>query len=315
MIDKYVLDPRHLLIIYNHSDCIDAFSAAHLLWKKYNCTPQYYSSLADKDLCNVSKESVILINHSITDLNKFTNCKNIFIINNTDHVHTLRQLVENDDRFHFLFDENVKSLTRQSWKLIGGKQLPKLYKYVDGMVNGESLPNLKHFSSALNELNRSFEDWDTFSVSSLIKTGSVIELYTNNLVDKILYHKHTMRMGDYKIPACQAPENMVKLVGDKLCVGKLFCVVWYYKNDEITFNIISNHHGLNALDVANEFSNSVSGTERWSKFILGTIEFFGDKKDSVTTEATAPTTPHPAIPKTVYRSRQEKHLRILRVIR
>jgi len=185
-----------MLVLY-HAFCIDGFTAAWAVWRKYGDAATYMpfnynapQQKIDRLLVKACGQDVMLVDFCFPPevLSQLLSvAKSVHVI---DHHETGKEWLEQHGpherlKVNFRLDESGASLT---WAVLHGRPLPKLVQYVrDRDLWLHELPHTKEVTAALNNTDFDFQVWDKLDIAALIRQGGVVL-------------KHVQRLTEFHVP-------------------------------------------------------------------------------------------------------------------
>ncbi|TAG00287.1 MAG: hypothetical protein EAZ44_09560, partial [Cytophagia bacterium] len=236
----YVLIVMKKYILY-HAQCPDGFGAAYSIWKKEKYNNIVYIPVQHSfPLPQIENDSVVwLVDfcYSVEVMTELaTRMKEILIL---DHH---QSAVENMQKFDYEKYKNVtaifdmqKSGAVLTWEYVHKTQPPLFLQYIqDKDLWRFELPQSKEFSAALRAYTMDFLLWDSFAVEQLIKEGTTLIKYQNQIVDRLCKNARITKVAGFDVLVV----NSAVLQSE---IGNQLCKV----NPQIPFSVVY-------FDVANQ---------------------------------------------------------------
>lgn len=218
--------PDPTVVLY-HADCADGFGAAWALWKKYPDARYLPVKHGEPPPAGLDGAHVVMVDFSYGRdvIERLIASTASFCI--LDHHVTAQAVLADFPCAHF--DMN-KSGAVLAWEWAHQEPVPWLLRYIQDKDLWEwRLPGSREISAALDSYPLDFQVWDGLTQEVLETEGRAILRREHALIEKIVAESVLVTFAGETVPAVYSPV-MTSQIGERLCQGFPFCIIWHQKN-------------------------------------------------------------------------------------
>lgn len=253
-------DGPHTIECVYHADCMDGFTAAWVVHKKFGTGVRLHEGrYGEKPSEAVSKshcEILLLVDFSydletMKELQKWYS--KIVII---DHHKTAIEALKDFSAIK-VFDIE-RSGAGLAWDtLFAPESRPDIVRYVeDRDLWRFALPGSKAVNAAYSMYSKTFPMWDVLAKKpwhDLVVEGYVVETVNDMCLDALVKLAQPGNVGGYGVPVVNAPPMFASELGNRLSKGEQFAAIYWHEGDEVHFSLRSRDGGLDVSEVAKRF--------------------------------------------------------------
>lgn len=223
-------------VVLYHADCLDGFGAAWALWKKYPDARYQPVEHGRPPPAGLDNDHVVIVDFSyprevIERLAESTASLRIL-----DHHVTAQAALDGLPYAHF--DMN-KSGAVLAWEWAHPEPTPWLLLYIqDKDLWKWRLPKSREINAALASYPFDFQVWNGLSQDMLEIEGLAILRQEDVLLTKIVKEAVLVDFEGETVPAVYSPV-LTSQIGERLCRGYPFCIIWHQRNDRRYFSLRS----------------------------------------------------------------------------
>jgi len=251
-----------LLLVTHGPGCPDGFGAAWSCYKKYPDAEFWFAQHKDSPP-DVTGRDVVMADFCYPRaqlLEMKSKAKSLVVL---DHHATAQRDCGDLDFCHF---DMTKSGAVLAWEYFHpGVEVPWLLEYIQYRDLGylftkkvHSLPDVEAILACVDSYPKTFEAWDRLwgyeDWRGLLKEGTAILRYKNQLVDQLMRNQQDLEIDGHKIKAINASFYQSEL-GNLLAADPAneFGAVWYQGTDSIKFSLRSLDSKLDVSKIAEKF--------------------------------------------------------------
>lgn len=234
--DQQMVDGREPNVILYHADCADGFGAAWALWKRFpqaHYIPVKHGYPPPADIAN---KDIVMVDFSYSRdvIEGLAEKAASFQI--LDHHVTAKASLAGLPYAHF---DMSKSGAVLAWEWAHEEPVPWLLQYIqDKDIWTWQLPNSREINAALASYPFDFQVWDELEQHILELEGRAILRLEHLLIGKIIEEAVLVNFEDETVPAVYSPV-MNSQIGERLCAGHPFCIIWHQHNGRRYFSLRS----------------------------------------------------------------------------
>ena len=223
-------------VVLYHANCADGFGAAWALRKKYPDARYLPVKHGEPPPAGLDKAHVVMVDFSygrdvIEQLAAST--ADLFIL---DHHVTAQAALAGLPYAHF---DMTKSGAVLAWEWAHPEPVPWLLQYIqDKDLWAWQLPGSREISAGLASYPFDFQVWDGLTQDVLETEGRAILRREHALMDTIVAESVLVNFAGETVPAVYSPV-MTSQLGERLCAGFPFCVIWHEQNGRRYFSLRS----------------------------------------------------------------------------
>ena len=227
--------PDPTVVLY-HANCADGFGAAWALWKTYPDARYLPVKHGEPPPAGLDKAHVVMVDFSykrdvIEQLAAST--VSLFIL---DHHITAQAALADLPYAHF---DMTKSGAVLAWEWAHREPPPWLLRYIQDKDLWEwRLPGSREISAALASYPFDFQVWDGLTQDVLETEGRAILRRELGLVERIVAESVLVNFAGETVPAVYS-QVMISQIGERLCAGFPFCVMWHERSGRRYFSLRS----------------------------------------------------------------------------
>lgn len=259
------MEEKKPLLLY-HGNCPDGFGATIPFHIKYGDTIEYMAvNHKQKPFHGISpkifKDRIVWmvdISFERKDTLKIRKLTKEFT--NIDHHLGNQDKLGDLDCCHFNMNHSGAVL---SWQFcFPERPIPKLLLYIeDRDINNWHLPYAKELLSSVDAHEKTFPVWenlmkrleDPVGFSELLEEGAVIYHYNQTLMDNIKKNVYYTDIKGHRVPIINTPFFRTEIVSE-LAQNAPFAAGYHYDGENFIFSLRSTDHGVNTLEIANQFT-------------------------------------------------------------
>lgn len=223
-------------IVLYHADCADGFGAAWALWKKfpnakYIPVKHGFDPPGGLEGCHVV---IVDFSYPREVIERIAGlAANLLVL---DHHVTAQATLQG---LPYAYFDMRKSGSVLAWEWAHQESVPWLLQYIQDKDLWEwHLPLSREINAALASYPFEFETWDTFCQDALKIEGQAILRFEKALVEKFVNEAVLVSFAGETIPAVYSP-TMTSQIGERLCEGFPFCIIWHERNGRRYFSLRS----------------------------------------------------------------------------
>ncbi len=223
-------------VVLYHADCLDGFGAAWAMWKKYpdaRYVPVEHGLSPPSGLDN---DHVVMVDFSysrevVERLAGATASLRIL-----DHHVTAQAALAG---LPYAYFDMKKSGAVLAWEWAHPEPAPWLLLYIQDKDLWEwRLPKSREINAALDSYPFDFQVWDNLTQDTLEIEGRAILRREDVLITKIVRESVLVEFEGDTVPAVYSPV-MTSQIGERLCKGYPFCIIWHQRNGRRYFSLRS----------------------------------------------------------------------------
>ena len=220
-----------------HADCLDGFGAAWALWKKFPDARYQPVEHGLSPPSGLDHDHVVMVDFSYPrEVVETPGC-----INGQSPdtwITTSRRRPRWPDLPYAYFDMK-KSGAVLAWEWAHPEPAPWLLLYIQDKDLWEwRLPNSREINAALDSYPFDFQVWDGLTQDMLELEGRAILRREDVLITKIVKEAVLVEFEGETVPAVYSPV-MTSQIGERLCRGYPFCIIWHQRNGRRYFSLRS----------------------------------------------------------------------------
>lgn len=234
-------------IVLYHAECLDGFGAAWAIWKRFpsaRFVPAKHGLPPPNDLAG---RHVVIVDFSYAreTLQALAGkAKSLLVL---DHHITAQHALAG---LPYAYFDQSKSGAILAWEWAHEEPVPWLLRYVqDKDLWQWALPGSREINAALASYPFDFTVWDGFRQERLEEEGRSILRYENELVGKITEEAVIVSFQGHRVPAVQSAV-LTSQLGERLCQGYPFCVIWHDRDGRRYYSLRSNAAGADVAAIA-----------------------------------------------------------------
>ncbi len=238
--------PDPTVVLY-HADCADGFGAAWALWKKYPDAQYLPVKHGQPPPSGLEKAHVVIADFSYKrDVIErlATSTASLCIL---DHHVTAQAALAG---LPYAFFDMKKSGAVLAWEWAHPEPAPWLLRYIQDKDLWEwRLPKSREISAALASYPLDFQVWDGLTQDVLAREGRAILRRDHALIDKIVAESVLVTCAGETVPAVYSAV-MTSQIGERLCTGVPFCIIWHEQQGRRYFSLRSAHGAADVSAIA-----------------------------------------------------------------
>lgn len=252
-------NPSIPLIIY-HGNCLDGYGAAYAAWRHFGeeGSELYPASHGDKLPENLAGRTVYFVDFSVKRAPMIEICKQadeVIVIDH--HISAYEDLegLENEINNLTLKFDMEHSGAVLTWKYFHPQtEVPHiLYLVEDRDIWRWSYPISKEVTAVMMTYPFEMKLWQRWceepdAVDNLHKEGETIERYRRQMIERYKKKSFMIEISGYKVPAVNAPSEIVSELVGELSEGHPFAASFSEKEKSRSWSLRS--HGKHGEDVA-----------------------------------------------------------------
>ena len=223
-------------VVLYHADCLDGFGAAWALWKKYPDARYVPVEHGLSPPSGLDDDHVVMVDFSyprevIERLADST--ASLWIL---DHHVTAQAALAG---LPYAYFDMKKSGAVLAWEWAHPEPAPWLLQYIQDKDLWEwRLPKSREINAALDSYPFDFQVWDNLTQDTLELEGRAILRREDVLIAKIVKESVLVEFEGETVPAVYSPV-MTSQIGERLCQGYPFCIIWHQRNGRRYFSLRS----------------------------------------------------------------------------
>ena len=230
------LSGRDPTVVLYHADCLDGFGAAWALWKKFPDARYLPVEHGLSPPSGLDNDHVVMVDFSyprevIERLAESTASLRIL-----DHHVTAQAALAG---LPYAYFDMKKSGAVLAWEWAHPEPVPWLLQYIQDKDLWEwRLPMSREINAALDSYPFDFQVWNGLTQEMLELEGRAILRREDVLITKIVKESVLVEFEGETVPAVYSPV-MTSQIGERLCRGYPFCIIWHQRNGRRYFSLRS----------------------------------------------------------------------------
>ncbi len=227
--------PDPTVVLY-HADCADGFGAAWALWKRFPEAEYIPVKHGHPPPAGLEGQHVVMVDFSyareiIEHINQVAASFQIL-----DHHVTAQAALAGLPYASF---DMKKSGAVLAWEWAHQEPVPWLLRYIQDKDLWEwRLPKSREISAALASYPFDFRVWDNLDQKMMEIEGQAILRLEGTLIEKIVEEAVLVSFQGETVPGVYSPV-MTSQIGERLCQGFPFCIIWHQQNGRRYFSLRS----------------------------------------------------------------------------
>jgi oligoribonuclease NrnB/cAMP/cGMP phosphodiesterase (DHH superfamily) len=139
-----------------------------------------------------------------------------------------------------------------TWKyLLPREPVPEVLLYVeDRDLWNWQLDSSAEVNAALASYDLTdFSNWDSFEIPTLMFEGVAIRRYQRMVVKEHVERAYHVQLDGHWVP-CVNATTLISEIGNALCQGEPFAMIWQERDGERVVSLRSDEHGLDVSEIA-----------------------------------------------------------------
>lgn len=251
-----------LAVIY-HAHCLDGFGSAYIVWTIYGDTAEYFPMSYGDELPELRDRDVLFVDFSLKRgamLQLAAVNKQITVL---DHHKTAEEELTplfDDDTIDGQFDMR-KSGVGITWGWFNPHMdLPGVFANIqDRDLWQFKFDHTREICAAMYNVEQDFEVWDAYFESTdydeTLQEGYLLVRQHDKHVKELcdIAQDGYLLSGHNKVPIVNAPWMFASDLGNKLCEGRDFAVIWYQDKDKYKYSLRSKDSGVDVSEIAKQW--------------------------------------------------------------
>lgn len=263
-----------------HANCLDGFTAAWAIWKKFGNNCEYHAAAYNEDPPDVYKREVFIVDfsYSLPMMKQIAKSAERVVV--LDHHKTAAEDLEtlfNLGAIEGKFDMD-KSGARLTWEWFHPNEpVPDLVMHVeDRDLWRFNFPTTENIMAYVGAQPHRFETWEILehavrvTPEAVVIQGVGIRQDQRRRVESMLKHRYRKVIAGYYVPVVNAPYYMASDLGEELARGEPFAAVWWQEPAKVVFSLRSEKGGLDVSEIAKKFGGG--GHEHAAGFSIDGME-------------------------------------------